>query len=270
MNTGIFDAFSTREAQVSDYMAGCGMKLGLACTCGPECRCKNCPTHGNSTGSLRSGGSGSSSLADSSVGIAKALQGVPAGMPTSRMDPLLEEPLDIDQPMEFDFGMDPALANIAGPPLPGVDLASGKAGPMRSSTSSSPTDGTPTTIQFTLDATHGSGPGGAAAATGMQGRRQSRNPSILSYGNTGLRNMSLASDATFGRAMSGLSALSIDWENLEDFDLEVDHSAHINNSPTRGGTGGEGGATRRRSSVRRSFMSTGEKDGSHVTFKVTN
>ena len=29
--------------------------------------------------------------------------------------------------------------------------------------------------------------------------------------------------------MSGLSALSIDWENLDDFDLEVDHSAHINN-----------------------------------------
>ena len=41
--------------------------------------------------------------------------------------------------------------------------------------------------------------------------------------------MSFASEASYGRAMSGLSALSIDWENMEDFDVNVDHSAHINN-----------------------------------------
>jgi hypothetical protein len=29
--------------------------------------------------------------------------------------------------------------------------------------------------------------------------------------------------------MSGPSALSIDWENMEDFDVNIDHSAHINN-----------------------------------------
>jgi len=34
----------------------------------------------------------------------------------------------------------------------------------------------------------------------------------------------------FGRAMSGLSALSIDWDNIDDFDVNVDHSAHITNS----------------------------------------
>jgi hypothetical protein len=61
-----------------------------------------------------------------------------------------------------------------------------------------------------------------------EGRRASRNPSIISFG--GVRGMSVSSEATFGRAMSGLSALSIDWENLEDFDVNVDHSAHINNS----------------------------------------
>lgn len=44
------------------------------------------------------------------------------------------------------------------------------------------------------------------------------------------RHMSITSDTTFGRAMSGLSALSIDWENMEDFDVNVDHSAHIDNS----------------------------------------
>ena len=39
----------------------------------------------------------------------------------------------------------------------------------------------------------------------------------------------LLSETTFGRSMSGLSALSIDWENVDDFDLNVDHSAGINN-----------------------------------------
>lgn len=28
--------------------------------------------------------------------------------------------------------------------------------------------------------------------------------------------------------------MSIDWENLDDFDLEVDHSAHINNQSRPG------------------------------------
>jgi hypothetical protein len=63
-------------------------------------------------------------------------------------------------------------------------------------------------------------------------RRASRNPSILSFGN-GYRQASMTSETTFGRAMSGLSALSIDWENLDDFDLEVDHSAHIVNNQVR-------------------------------------
>ena len=47
--------------------------------------------------------------------------------------------------------------------------------------------------------------------------------------------MSIASEETFGRAMSGLSALSIDWENMDDFDLNVDHSAHINSDIATGG-----------------------------------
>lgn len=40
---------------------------------------------------------------------------------------------------------------------------------------------------------------------------------------------SLTSNTTFGRAMSGLSALSIDWENMDDFDVNLDHSEGINN-----------------------------------------
>lgn len=96
----------------------------------------------------------------------------------------------------------------------------------------------------------------------MNNQRAQRNPSIISFGG---RNMSFASEASYGRAMSGLSALSIDWENMEDFDVNVDHSAHINSGlnqsaplsgndimidprPLGGGAGG------RRSSMRQSFM----------------
>mmetsp|Transcript_23159 Transcript_23159/g.50142 ORF Transcript_23159/g.50142 Transcript_23159/m.50142 type:complete len:768 (-) Transcript_23159:83-2386(-) len=48
------------------------------------------------------------------------------------------------------------------------------------------------------------------------------------------RHFSLTSETQFGRAMSGLSALSIDWENMDDFDVNVDHSAGINNDIING------------------------------------
>lgn len=90
--------------------------------------------------------------------------------------------------------------------------------------------------------------------------------------------MSLTSETTFGRAMSGLSALSIDWENLEDFDVEVDHSAHITNSPSKLPSDHPGP---RRPSIRRSFfaqntaaaaavataMSGESSEAAHVSFK---
>lgn len=206
MNTAIFEAFDSREKHVTEYMAGCGMKFGMACTCGPDCRCTNCPIHAN-------GEEDDGLMNDDSI------------MPS----PLeaYDGPLQIDQQMDFTFGMEPPA--VPGPPTPVVQAPSFRQ-----------TSGPPTSVSVSF-----------APGLHLDARAQ-RNPSILSYGN-GLRNMSLTSDATFGRAMSGLSALSIDWENLEDFDLEVDHSAHINNSPSRNND-------RRRSSLRRSIMSTGEKE----------
>jgi copper chaperone CopZ len=122
----------------------------------------------------------------------------------------------------------------------------------------------------------------------MVRERAQRNPSIISFG--GGRNMSFASEASYGRAMSGLSALSIDWENMDDFDINVDHSAHINigmNSsdnlggndgildpspigPIGGGPGiGGGGGGARRSSLRQPFIVGGGNDNDpHVSFKV--
>jgi hypothetical protein len=71
----------------------------------------------------------------------------------------------------------------------------------------------------------------------------SQNPSFLSHGN-GFRHASMTNETTFGRAMSGLSVLSIDWENLDDFDLEVDHSAHINNQARPAGSDGQADNTK--------------------------
>ncbi|KAL7540540.1 hypothetical protein ACHAWF_006710 [Thalassiosira exigua] len=82
------------------------------------------------------------------------------------------------------------------------------------------------------------GDGGGEGNAGMpqRGGGRSRPSMRMSLGRMSIgglgglgRHMSLTSETTFGRAMSGLSALSIDWENMEDFDVNVDHSAGINN-----------------------------------------
>lgn len=83
---------------------------------------------------------------------------------------------------------------------------------------------------------------------GQRGRSSMRmsigRMSIGGLGGLG-RHLSMTSETTFGRAMSGLSALSIDWENMDDFDINVDHSAGINNDIINGqkqggGNGGQG------------------------------
>mmetsp|Transcript_5287 Transcript_5287/g.12585 ORF Transcript_5287/g.12585 Transcript_5287/m.12585 type:complete len:689 (+) Transcript_5287:222-2288(+) len=87
------------------------------------------------------------------------------------------------------------------------------------------------------------GPNGGMDMRGSGGNNM-RNPPVISFGNHRMslmgqmsqnpnHRMSLMgrmSEVSYGRAMSGLSALSIDWENLEDFDVNVDHSEHINNN----------------------------------------
>lgn len=65
-------------------------------------------------------------------------------------------------------------------------------------------------------------------ATAFAGLKASHRDSVTSL-TFGRRRFSHASETTFGRALSGLSALSIDWENMDDFDIDVDHSAHVNN-----------------------------------------
>lgn len=208
MGSRIFDVFDTRAGQVAEY--------------------------------IESGGGNQVEMQRPGVGNDGTIMPVP-------LDAFNDDPLQVEQQMDFAFGMEPPKF----PHAPSVRMPSGPPAFVATGGQSNPNDdvfNAPLPIE-----------GGSS--------RAQRNPSVISYGN-GLRNMSLTSDATFGRAMSGLSALSIDWENLEDFDLEVDHSAHINNggtmSPNKSNANGP-----RRSSIRRSFMSTsGEDKDMHVSFKV--
>jgi hypothetical protein len=135
---------------------------------------------------------------------------------------------------------------------------------------------------------HHGGHGGDIRGGNMMGSsRRERNPSIISFGNHRMSLTGRMSEVSYGRAMSGLSALSIDWENMDDFDIDVDHSAHINN----GGMGGHqmggngtavgamggyelefkpmGGAGGRRSSMRQPLVSggPGAENEAHVSFK---
>jgi hypothetical protein len=234
MNTRIFDAFESRETQVTDYMAGCGMKYGMACSCGPNCRCKNCPIHSNS-GSQQQQQQEDRQLVQQPPSL---LEDISEMEPDHMVD---DNPIDVDQPMDF-FGMGPPSA---------VPTLFGRVAPVPETV--------PVNDMATNNVQFQNGDGG--------GGRKKRNSSILSYGN-GLRGMSINSETTFGRAMSGLSALSIDWENLDDFDLEVDHSAHINqggsNSPTK--QMNPDGSSRRHSG-RRSFAGPSDPDA-HVKFKI--
>eukprot|EP00804_Cyclotella_cryptica_P021875 CCRYP_000842-RA/>CCRYP_000842-RA protein AED:0.19 eAED:0.19 QI:210/1/1/1/0.75/0.6/5/1266/713 len=59
--------------------------------------------------------------------------------------------------------------------------------------------------------------------------RSARMSMRMSLGGLIGRHSLTSNTTTFGRAMSGLSALSIDWENMDDFDINVDHSEGINN-----------------------------------------
>jgi len=191
MNTNIFGAFQTREKQVQTFMAGCGSKYGMACTCGPNCKCADCSEHCKTV---------------QSVGFNLAMDSIAHSMAFG------------DNAGQQHFGM---MA-----PVP-------------------------------------------------EREQVSRNPSIISFGN--MRHMSITSETTFGRAMSGLSALSIDWENMEDFDINVDHSAHINNGNNQQSSMMDNSpvytAGGRRSSLRRSITAQGGSSSDdnqqlQVSFKV--
>merc|ERR1711935_1256511 len=125
---------------------------------------------------------------------------------------------------------------------------------------------------------------GSAVGSG----NNTRNPPVISFGNHRMslmgqmsqnpnHRMSLMgrmSEVSYGRAMSGLSALSIDWENLEDFDVNVDHSEHINNkigasavaaAASAMGRGNRGARVASNSNMRNPNFNNNNSVGSNIT-----
>ena len=220
MNSRLFEAFESRAQQVKEYMAGCGQKYGMGCTCGPGCRCANCSEHckQNRDASVQNNGQQChNNMQQNTMGgfPQDAFNGMMSGSGGLSGNNTMNGNSNI-------YGSDPMGGGINGFPNGGM----GGNGMVQHNNNGrlSPLGG----VEDEL----GMGMPQARVEMHMRdggfGRRASRNPSIISFG--GVRGMSVTSEATFGRAMSGLSALSIDWENLEDFDVNVDHSAHINNA----------------------------------------
>lgn len=234
MNTLIFEAFETREQQVKDYMAGCGQKYGMPCTCGPNCRCRNCEEH----------------CASSHHQQDEQIESLDLQSEEQILRAAIEDPTVATLFVQND--MPPPQPNLFGTPRPSltsVSMASAAATVADTNayhgSSSAPGETnvfvSASTVSAASNVFHpaqaGSEdsnafnptPGGAnpadaffAPASSLEQRARprnsiaSRNPSILSF--QGLKRMSFPTETTFGRAMSGLSALSIDWENMEDFD----------------------------------------------------
>lgn len=200
MNKRIFEAFLQREQEVKQYMAGCGMKYGMECSCGPSCTCADCPIH--------SGNSQDNQVLPQQTTV--------PSMALDTMGDFDEGTLQIDQPMQLNFGMDVPSTNVTAPILQPLPFQAPAPAP------SAPTAAFPNQQMLPAPQAMPNPPAPAPAPHSAM-----RNPSILSYrGSIRHNNMSITSE-TFGRAMSGLSALSIDWENLEDFDVDLDHSANI-------------------------------------------
>jgi len=226
MNTRIFDAFDQRELKVTEYMAGCAMKYGMDCTCGPNCTCKNCMIHNN-----RNGNNGKTSMGPDDGGFGIGIGGefhIPAqdlGTHNSHQ----QQPIQLMN--NFMGGHD----HMGMEPQNGMNGMSNHMGGM---------------------------------GNGMDGNP--RGNSIISFRGSLGRHLSVTSDATFGRAMSSLSALSIDWENMEDFDVTVDHSAHINaNEPAKyPGNGDDGHLARGPNMKKNGGLDHDGTQNTHVSFKV--
>jgi len=246
MNRRIFEAFDARERKVSEYMAGCGQKYGMPCTCGPGCRCPNCSEHCKQNQQQQ-----------------------------QQQQHLQQQHLEQQQRnMRTVMAQDSSCCTTN--TMPQQPMVQPQAVAQQASSIVQHQQG--------MDYFHDNStqnpvhhPVHHPTQNPDSGFSRRGNNSIISFGNN-LRTMSVTSETTFGRAMSGLSALSIDWETLDDFDLNVDHSSHINNNNREQYVSHYASmpntvqmAGGRRSSLRKSFMNgppNDSQEGAHVSFKV--
>ena len=213
MNKRIFEAFEHRESRITEFMAGCAKKFGMPCNCGANCKCKGC---GNKCADKNQQMEQSSQQTQQQPEqhMSQDPYNHTQQVHSSHQAALHQQMMALHQQQQQQLGMGLGANGVntstsAAAAQQIMMQSAGYPNPMASV-------GMPPSV-----------PAYAHAAPGMAVQRHS----FSSWGGTGRmgRNMSITSENTFGRAMSGLSALSIDWENMEDFDVNVDHSAHINN-----------------------------------------
>jgi len=204
MNTSIFDSFNERAKQVSEFMAGCMMRYGGECSCdAADCTCRNCPKHDpnyNANSSSSSSNNVNNISANSSSSVL-----VPVQDDSSKQQQPQQQQVVIAQQQQ----LKPSTQQhkMYGP----TTVASQPQGIQSLSQ--------PLTQQQARQL--------VAAEPGAETSAFRR--SLTRYGGRNNRfSFSMrTSDVSFGRSMSGLSSLLLDWDNMDDFDVNVDHSANI-------------------------------------------
>lgn len=210
MGNGIIEMFDKTEDLLNQFVNGCTKRTAMPCTAGVHCFCQ----FGNGSG-VAAGSSGAH-YAEQQVQVQQQ-----QGMQQSQSNDSLFQQDNSNASSQQQQGSNNNNNN------------NGYMSYQQPIQGSSPSGG-------------GSGEGDNNANNGNAGMPQRRGGgrssmrmsaigrmSIGGMGGLG-RQFSLTSETTFGRAMSGLSALSIDWENMDDFDVNVDHSAGINNDIING------------------------------------
>eukprot|EP00814_Leptocylindrus_danicus_P000671 CAMPEP_0116026364 /NCGR_PEP_ID=MMETSP0321-20121206/13784_1 /TAXON_ID=163516 /ORGANISM="Leptocylindrus danicus var. danicus, Strain B650" /LENGTH=938 /DNA_ID=CAMNT_0003499103 /DNA_START=107 /DNA_END=2923 /DNA_ORIENTATION=- len=208
MNTSIFDSFNERAKQVSDFMAGCMMRYGGECSCdAADCTCRNCPKHDPNYNANNNSNSNSNS---------NSVNNISANSSSSALVPVQDDSSKQQQQQQQQQVVIAQQQQLK-----------------------------PSTQQHKMygPATVASQPQGAQSLSQPLTQQQARQlvaaepgaetsafrRSLTRYGGRNNRfSFSMrTSEVSFGRSMSGLSSLLLDWDNMDDFDVNVDHSANI-------------------------------------------
>jgi len=210
MSTRIFEAFDRRLEKVTQLIVGCGSRAGGSCTCFPVCNCKSCVCGQKDNDEKKD--QITENITQLSVGCGKRTGGSCTCFPVCNCKGCFCSQEDYEQKIDQ---ITPSCCS--------KKLTLNSVTPMHISSRNNSIvsrNSLVSRLSWMSDGT----------LSKRSFSKGSRKNSFMITRNSGTSDLISNSSDTFKRAMSGLSALSIDWENLEDFDVDVDHSACINNS----------------------------------------
>lgn len=210
MSTRIFEAFDRRLEKVTQLIAGCGSRAGGKCTCFPNCSCKGC--HCSQDQNEQKMDQITENITEFTVGCGKREGRSCNCFPVCNCKGCLCSQQDSEQKA---CQVTASCCSKKSDPLILSSVT-----PMHVSSRSNSLVSKNSLVSRL-----------SWMSDGTLSKRSSRKNSFRVTRNSGTSDMISSSSDTFKRAMSGLSALSIDWENLEDFDVDIDHSACINYTP---------------------------------------